>query len=652
MTVSRNRRRDNELLERILNSEEDEDSLNIIQEYWRERAQDCEDDLLNNRLDKAFKFLKQTRKYHEYKRRDGSIISQIRKEDGTVTTLEEEVHENIIRNLKLIQTCPMQPQYEDSLPFPCLPNLDEAEMEYITSKIYSGKAGAFDGITDILFNTVNKPITTQKLRDIWNAELRDHHFETRLIPLNKVHPEIPGPKDCRPVAVCSNLIKLIESRPRRELDTYMTERLHRGQTGFVPYMGITVNQMRLVQRVKQITKTKRHCFGLFIDFSSAYNTIYHTLLFNRLNGVINKDNIDLIKAIYSRTTIKLGNASFKPNIGVAQGSVISPALFNIYIEDLYKTLEIKADIAFQDLMGYADDLLIMCTSLHQLRKVIQVIRNWSVTNNLLLNEKKSGIMEFLPRTRTYSCLLRNGTRFESIPVVSEYKYLGLIVDQKLTVDKQLNHIEAKTSYQSITLWPVLKAFSLHERINLWHILVKPLFEMLIFLYHEERSVTNRDKVHLKIRKTFKKFCLLKKNVDNETVERLLNYNFEERAEFVAKVTEIKWEARKNHSAPSKKDYPENNQKNQKKQDILLPRELTDLLNLKTALCKKCNARCNSAHMANEHNILVPENLAILDILREKARKLTQAGAKNKKEIIQKLGDTLVPYIQLIKSILT
>ena len=89
MTVSRNRRRDNELLERILNSEEDEDSLNIIQEYWRERAQDCEDDLLNNRLDKAFKFLKQTRKYHEYKRRDGSIISQIRKEDGTVTTLEE-----------------------------------------------------------------------------------------------------------------------------------------------------------------------------------------------------------------------------------------------------------------------------------------------------------------------------------------------------------------------------------------------------------------------------------------------------------------------------------------------------------------------------------------------------------------------------------
>ena len=236
--------------------------------------------------------------------------------------------------------------------------------------------------------------------------------------------------------------------------------------------------------------------------------------------------------------------------------------------------------------------------------------------------------------------------------MSEYKYLGLIVDQKLTVDKQLTHIDEKTAYQSITLWPVLKAFSLHERIKLWHILVKPLFEMLIFLHDEEKSITNKRKVHLKIRKTFKKFCLLKKNVDNETVERLMDYNFEERVKYVAKVTEVKWEARKNHSAPKKKDYPEKNGINQKKQNILFPSELTDLLNMKTALCKTCNARCNSAHMASIHNIQVPENMEILDILHEETKMLAQRGIRNKKEIIQKLGAALIPYIQLRKSILT
>ena len=62
----------------------------------------------------------------------------------------------------------------------------------------------------------------------------------------------------------------------------MVEKLHRGQTGFVPDMGITINQMRLVQRVKEIANSKKHCFEPFIDSSSADNTILHTKLFERL----------------------------------------------------------------------------------------------------------------------------------------------------------------------------------------------------------------------------------------------------------------------------------------------------------------------------------------------------------------------------------
>ena len=247
-------------------------------------------------------------------------------------------------------------------------------MDYILEKVFHGKAIAFDGVTDILFTRKNKPATAEKLADIWRGNPQPHHFDTRLIPLNKVHPETPTPKDCRPIAVCSALEKLLESRVRKQLEKYMVEKLHRGQTGFVPGMGITVNQMRLIQRVKEITNTKRHCFGLFIDFSSAYNTILHSKLFERLENVIPRDEIQLLKAIYSRTRIRLGDHSFIPNIGVAQGSIISPFLFNIYTEDLYHKIEKEADVPYGDLMGYADDLLILCTSPHQLRKCILTIK--------------------------------------------------------------------------------------------------------------------------------------------------------------------------------------------------------------------------------------------------------------------------------------
>jgi len=104
--------------------------------------------------------------------------------------------------------------------------------------------------------------------------------------------------------------------------------------------------MRLVQHVKEIINSKRHCFGLFIDFSSAYNTKLYTKLFERLEKALPKEEIQLIKAIYSRTNLCLGTHSFTLNIGVAQGLIISPFQFNIYTEDLYDTLEKEADVPY------------------------------------------------------------------------------------------------------------------------------------------------------------------------------------------------------------------------------------------------------------------------------------------------------------------
>jgi len=225
-----------------------------------------------------------------------------------------------------------------------------------------------------MVNKESKELAKTKLKNLWTDELNNlpknsKHFETRLIPLNKVHPNVPSKKDCRPIAVSSALVKLLESRLRRKLEDYMTHRLHRGQTGFVPNMGISVNQMRAISRIKEITNKNKHCYGLFIDYSSAYNTILHSKLYEKLNNILEQEEIQLLKALYSRNKIRLGTQHFTPNIGVAQGSVISPFLFNVYCEDMYKKIESEADINYKDLLGYADDLLVICTSPHQLKKL-------------------------------------------------------------------------------------------------------------------------------------------------------------------------------------------------------------------------------------------------------------------------------------------
>ena len=67
------------------------------------------------------------------------------------------------------------------------------------------------------------------LRDFWNAENLNNIpnlGETRLVPLNKVYPEIPKENEFRPIAILSSLYKFLSLRFIYKLRKYATDRLH------------------------------------------------------------------------------------------------------------------------------------------------------------------------------------------------------------------------------------------------------------------------------------------------------------------------------------------------------------------------------------------------------------------------------------------
>ena len=100
------------------------------------------------------------------------------------------------------------------------------------------------------------------------------------------------------------------------------------QTGFVQGQRTHVNIHRTIKRIKLRTNKKKRVFGLFIDLKSAYNYIRHDKLFERLKDVLNPAEIAFEKAFYSRISIEYGE-NLDPNVRVAQGSLIWPALFDI-----------------------------------------------------------------------------------------------------------------------------------------------------------------------------------------------------------------------------------------------------------------------------------------------------------------------------------
>jgi len=332
LLVALNRRQVDRKLFIALSRERDTEARIILNEYWEDLIEENENLRYSIKSKEAFRFLSKVYKYNQFERRDGAMASVVKVGDAVIRN-EDEVNRLIMDSLKKVQVDERSSMYSGPLPFPYLPDLNPEELECVFRKLWPGKAITTDCIGDNIFGKECRERVIRVLRDLWSGiNLRNFHFLTRLIPLNKKFPDIPTPDQIRPIIVSSPLVKILESRLRSKLQKFLRDHVHRSQVGFTEGMDIYVNIWRALRRILEL-----NC--LFLDFKSAYNTVLHNLLYEKLERVLDEGEIALLKAIFSRLRITLGKEHFQPNIGVPQGSVISPSLFNIYAASLLEGLE-------------------------------------------------------------------------------------------------------------------------------------------------------------------------------------------------------------------------------------------------------------------------------------------------------------------------
>ncbi len=146
--------------------------------------------------------------------------------------------------------------------------------------------------------------------DLNQIESIQELFKSRLVALNKVHPHVPKSEEFRPIIILSLFVKIMECRWLPKLQEYLISKLCPSQTGFIPGQGVFTNIFRAIERIKKRTENKRNVFGLFIDYKSAYNHVRHDFLFERLQGILDTNEIAFQKAIYHRLVIQSNNSSF------------------------------------------------------------------------------------------------------------------------------------------------------------------------------------------------------------------------------------------------------------------------------------------------------------------------------------------------------
>ena len=602
-------------IQKLLDAQEDSDAFEIIRSYFRQFNADLEEQRFSNLSKKFFDYLRKVFKYDQISKRDGSIVSSLKDEHDQIITNEAEVHKQIMLTIKELQVDLTKPR-PLNLEFPQLNTKSLSEMNEILASLSNSKAIAYDGITDSIFKKEYSGKSSIIFADLWASlkQIPNTHFESRMVPLNKLHPNIPSRKDIRPIIITSPIVKMIEAALLPELKDYLIKQLHPGQIGFVPGNGILVNIYRVIERIRKRTLLGKRCYGVFIDFSSAYNTIDHGILFKLLQPIIGQKNTDLIRALYSRMKIRLGKETITPNQGVAQGSLISPALFDIYAQNLLLKLQSEVHIDIEDLLAYADDTLIICESLEEVSRVLKQIRTWSQEYNMKLNEKKSGIVEFTSRQMRPKL---NQNSYEGFPICQEYKYLGLILSSKLYMTPQLNFIWRKTNEIYQKLSPFLFSSDLDSRKSMWQIFIQPLIEFILPLYKWEKAKNNVNKADSIIRKSFKLFTGLKVNTSNEVVDLLSGYNFRQRANLIYEISSQKWDCRKKGILHKFEFLPISirHSLNASKINVCkrMPHELIEYLNCSKSLCATCGVPNSINHLKYVHNCPLPNLTEILKL---------------------------------------
>ena len=105
--------------------------------------------------------------------------------------------------------------------------------------------------------------------------------------------------------------------------------------------------------------------------------------------------------------------------------------------DLLEVLEANgfADFAF------ADDLAVNGIDDDQLQKAIDICISWTNENNMQINAEKSGIILWNNKNTKRKVIEKE--RIKGIPIVTKYKYLGIIMDYQMNFKEHKEYIEEK-----------------------------------------------------------------------------------------------------------------------------------------------------------------------------------------------------------------
>ena len=320
--------------------------------------------------------------------------------------------------------------------------------------VKSGKSAGPDKIPGVLLKICKEPLAPILCKlfqqSIDSACIPKIWKTAEIIPIPKKFP--PTCKnDYRPVALTSIIMKCFEKIVKNILCQQVKHATDPNQFAYTSNRCVDDASLCLIDYVLKFldrpntSSSKYFAKILFVDFSSAFNTIQpHIMMQTLMNMNVNANLVLWINEFLTCRPqyVKYLNTksnSITLNTGAPQGCVLSPVLFILY------TSNCRCHDTNSKLFKYADDTALVSLCVNDDSNFTNEVNRfitWCDQHYLQLNVKKTKemVVDFSTSPRFQPSLHIKGEVVES---VTEYKYLGTIIDNKFRFNQNVDALYKK-----------------------------------------------------------------------------------------------------------------------------------------------------------------------------------------------------------------
>ena len=367
---------------------------------------------------------------------------------------------------------------------------DVSEVKVIIKSLKNKGRSLYDINVLILKN--NSDVFAIHITTLYNYSIEKECYPNML----KIATVIPGFKagaadlidNYRPISNLPILSKVFEKLTLKRVTSFVNryKLLDENQFGFQKGKNITQAAIKFTSYINRAYKSRSYSVCFFLDLKKAFDTIDHDILLQKLNHIGFRGKINRYIASYFQnrkqcTQVgKYRSNESKITKGVPQGSILGPILFCLYINDIFKYVDVNVVLFADDAAFFLSDENL--ESLYtRIRLLFDCISRYLNNNKLIPNLSKSKLMFFSSRPIPPNL---EPITFRNVVIewVSEYKYLGLMITNKMSYATHIEKITNRISQYIGIFYHLNKILPRQNLKQLYHALVVPHMTLHVELW--------------------------------------------------------------------------------------------------------------------------------------------------------------------------